>query len=340
MTLSRTVTISFLLLVSCAQDPAGDAGKPLDVYSPAWPQFCVEGWHDPRVMTIKRSGAGPARPAEYYVFELVDEGRRLRGLHKQTLRNEYEPWVEESLGRGRFLVTLGEIPGGGLTESCLVIYDFVRKVSVAWRQEDFLPADIREKWKHDLTAMVIRGMGWQGGTDWFDTERLLYYPNSPDDCREYGYPFLVVDLRSLSVKLATAPDHFSDEVVPARRSEATWRWSMGNAGEPEWSLPSLLPTYVLAVVEQNRYHPNKESVSSRDLRRWLAVVEQKYDPYDRIDRLTALGLVEGEPSHVKNRLDEMVLGWQTCFKLDVATGDYVMCPMSEWVERREGPEKR
>lgn len=312
MHLSRTATILFLMLASCTRDPGdGTVGKRPESLPSTWPQFSVDGWHDPRVVTINRAGAGPARRAEYYVFELVDEGHRLRRLHQHTLKNEYAPWIPRSLGGGRFLVTLGELPDGGLTENCLVIYDFVRNASVAWRLEDFLAEDIRNKLRH----LVMEGMGWFGGREGFDTERLCYYPNSPDDCRECGYPFLVVDLRSLSVQVAPIPDQLGPGAETDFFGQTGWRWSMGDAGgEPGWSVPSLLPTYLLAVVDPKQ---------------------------TRMDLLAGLCLVEGEQSPVINNSGETVHGWQTCFKLDAATGDYVRCPISEWVERSsEEPEKR
>ena len=256
-------------------------------------------------MTIMRSGGGPARRAEFSVFELVDEGRRLARLHKQTLQNDYGTWVTQSLGKGRFLITIGEIPGGGDTENCLVIYDFVRKTSIAWKQEDFIPADIRERLKGEG---VTKGLGWYSGFSWVDSDRVLYYPNDADECREHGFPFLIVDLRGPTVQLVPVPDHVTHDAERPGPGWVSWRWSMGNASEPAWDVPSILPTYLLAVVDQKHYPVND---------------------------LAAVGLAEGEASLVKDRMDDVVLGWQTCFKLDAATGDYVRCAVSEWVERSE-----
>src|SRR5690606_24050416 len=139
---------------------------------------------------------------------LVDAGRRIARLHEHTLRNDYGPWGWRSLGDGRFLVTKNDrfpMPGSGLTENALVIYDFVRGTSVARRIEDFLPADVREKLR---PSGLMEGPGWSSGPGWFDAERLLYYINDPENCRDLGYPFLIVDLRSHSVQTAPVPDHF------------------------------------------------------------------------------------------------------------------------------------
>ena len=105
--------------------------------------------------------------------------------------------------------------------------------------------------------------------------------------------------------------------------------SSNTHGGGQWATPigpdwNLLPAYLLAVAVQK--HDSPEVVGP--------------DGY-RIERLAALGLVDGEPSLVKKTVDhKTVPGWQTCFKLDVATGDYVRCPVSEWVERSEKAESR
>ena len=295
------------MLVSCTQDRTRDAGGRPNVYSAKWTQFDVDGLREPRLMTILRSGAGPVRRAEFYVFELVGRGRRVAVLHKHKLRNEYVPWAWQSLGNGRFLVTKGDRPGGGLTENCFVVYDFVRSAAVARRLEDFIPFEMRHKGKG-----VDVGMGWFSGPGTFDAERLLYYPNDVDDCQTRGCPFLTVDLPSLTVAVSSIPDRLGYSV---RVWTVEWRWSMGNAADPAWDAPSRLPTYLLAVVDER--HP-------------------------RMADLVGLGLTDGEPSQMKTSEPRRptFVGWRTCFKLDGATGDYMRCPVSEWVERSEEPVRR
>ena len=122
-------------LVGGTQDPNSQHKERPKFYSPTWPQFSVEVCLNPRVVSIMRSGAGARRHAEYTVFELVDEGQRLRRRARTVLRNEHVPWLWYVVN-ARFLVTEDDRGQGfGTNDNCLVIYDLVRGMSASWRRK-------------------------------------------------------------------------------------------------------------------------------------------------------------------------------------------------------------
>ncbi|MCA8950528.1 MAG: hypothetical protein KDE27_13570, partial [Planctomycetes bacterium] len=211
-------------------------------YASSWGQFALDTYTDPRQLSILRLGAGAARPAEYHVFEWVDEGRRLRALHHATLRTEWVPWSWRAVGSGRYLVTFDDrFEPQGTSANTVVLYDLVRDRSERFRADDFLPAP----W---LVSPSRRGE-WQIGPS--DVDPLLHriYPSSPDAARDGTCPFLVLDLPSLSVRVleqvpARLPERVYSETEDGHAFE--WEFSMGDASEPNWLLPAALPTLLKA----------------------------------------------------------------------------------------------
>ena len=225
------------------QDPSAQQQERPKFYSPHWGQFDVEGSPDPRVVAILRRGAGPHRHAEYSVFELVDEGMRLRYRAQTVLRNEYVPWVS-CVVNARFLVTEDDRGQGfGTTDNCLVVYDLVRGMSASWRLEDMVPDQVAESVQY-----------WSAVAD-VDPVRQIYYPSPPSSCRREGYPFLTVDLPSLSVEYSPVPpEHLPAEVVDDIRTRVAmhWTWSMGHSEvkEPDWDTGFALPGYLKGIVRK------------------------------------------------------------------------------------------
>lgn len=214
-------------------------------YSPKWGQFFVESDANPRQVSLLRLGAGAVRPAEYQVFEWVDGGQRLRPLHRTVLRNELVPTSWRGVADGRYLVTFDDrFAPHGTSANTLVMYDFVRNLTVAKSARDFLPPE----W---LAGGVAREHDWVNGPAWIDPVRHLLYPNAPEVCRRNKTPFLVVDLPNLSI-------HARTEVpasLPARAYAETrdghaweWTWSMGNGPEPDWGKPFALPTLLKGTL--------------------------------------------------------------------------------------------
>ena len=228
-----------------AQRP--EVGRPPQ-YPPTWPQFITSSWADPRTVTIKRSGAGADRPAEFIVLELVNRGSELRILHEAKLRNPFGPWSAVLAGNGRFLITLDDRwiddrsswwPEAK-TDNCLVVYDFVRGSSVARKAVDFLP--------------VGHSANWYGPGFAMDPLRNIVYLSDPSECRRLGRSFVVVDLLSATVRVSgTAPDKLPDGVVePGRTGDLSailWDWSSGESGEPSWTTPSQKPQYLRGVPQ-------------------------------------------------------------------------------------------
>ena len=225
------------------QDPSAQQNERPKFYSPTWPQFKVEGCLDPRVVSIMRSGAGRHRRAEYTVFEVVEDGRRLRHRARTVIDNERRPrgWIVVD---GRFLLILDDRwKGFGRSHKCLVIHDLERGVSASWGVADMLPESVAESLQY-----------WSSD-DYVDPVRRMYYPSSPASCLRHGYPFLTVDLPSLSVKYLPEPlDRLPTEVVDNIRSRVamTWTWSMGRSKieEPNWHIASALPALLKGLVRK------------------------------------------------------------------------------------------
>lgn len=229
--------------LGCAvgQRPPGSADRPA-VYASTFPQFLMGVWSDPRIVTIVRAGAGQVRKAELWVFEIVDHGDRLQKLYETELRNAYMPWIGISTCAGRFYITFDDLfenPGG--TDNCFVIYDLARGVSSARRLRDMVPPErLSAPGKH-------LDVYWHGAEVMVDPVRMLVYPTSPDEARNAGYPFLTVDLPSLSVQMQDkVPSELPREAqgVFAGKDAPKWEWSMGAAVEPAWNICQALPQYL------------------------------------------------------------------------------------------------
>lgn len=228
-----------------AQDPESPMSHRPERYSPAWGQFILDTYTNPRQVSVFRLGAGEARPAEYWVFEWVDGGQRLRPLHRSVLRNDWMPWTWRAEGDGRFLVTFDDrFSPEGSTDNCIVLYDFVRGVTVAKRAEDFLPEQQGENedafWKWNTEPVLV------------DPLLQRIYPTSVARASKGGAPFLVVDLPSLTVRAEPAPESLPERVYRETANGHAWEWefSMGGGGEPDWLVPQALPLLLQAKQVQ------------------------------------------------------------------------------------------
>lgn len=197
---------------------------------------------DPYIMLMERHGGLKERPAEFTVFEIVEKGRRLRKLSATVGRNPNIPLGVNSMGRGRFLVTFDEWEGKGITDNCLVIYDFARKTTVAMRLEDFVPADVRAKL---MGAVYMSGFTWQGNPV-VDYQNLIIYASSPADCKDLGVPFVVIDVRSQTAEVRPAPAALPPTAgkLEERLQPPFWDWSMGGQPEPGILTKFAYPTYL------------------------------------------------------------------------------------------------
>ncbi len=238
LTLLLTICCGFAYFCTQGKEPT-KPGRP-DLYSPDWDQFSLDSYTNPRQLSIFRAGAGKARPAEHWVFEWIDEGQRLRSLHKAVLRTEYIPWTWRSVGDGRYLVTFDDrFEPPGTTANCLVMYDFVRGTTVHKRADDFVPT----KWLRNLSSR----QQWDIGPAYIDPLLHRVYPNSLRASRSGGCPFLVVDLPSMTVRtLENVPESLPERVYRETADGHTWEWefSMDSEFEPNWldhfALPRLL----------------------------------------------------------------------------------------------------
>ncbi len=153
---------------------------------------------------------------------------------------------------GRFLVTMGDgWDGGTATEHCLVVHDLVRGESSSFAARDFLSDEILASL---LTDKLYPGPQWMSGWGAFIPSEQVFLPNLPEECRDEGLPFVVLDLRNRTVTSLPIPD----KDLPA--DALTWRtaiqycrveWKCGfhpHASEPDWSLSAQLPDMVTASV--------------------------------------------------------------------------------------------
>ena len=212
-------------------------------YRPYMTQFGLQAaTDDPCVLILRRIGASKERTAEYTVFELVDKGHRLRKLSATTALNSVRAMRDEVLGRGRFLVTFDELEGFGITDNCLVMYDFVRKSAVALRLEDFVPADVRAKLRKQV---VFFGVEWWRNPV-IDYQNLTIYTASPTQCKEFGLPFIVIDVRSQKAEVRPVP-----AALPPTTDDSIqhligpiWDWSMGGKADPDILAKFAYPAYL------------------------------------------------------------------------------------------------
>lgn len=238
--------VGSLLSAGCAgPTPAAARGTTIatnrpERYADSWGQFFVDTYTNPRQVAILRLGAGDARPAEYWIFEWADGGQRLRPLHQSVLRNSWVPWSWRAAGDGRFLVTFDDrFEPQGVTDNCIVLYDFVRGRTVARRADDFLP----EKWLGSASGRAK----WDGGPAYVDPLLHVIYVTTPARARQGSNPFVVIDLPSLSVQVRPVPESLPERVYCETRDGHAWEWqfSMGTAAEPDWLTPFALPAFLL-----------------------------------------------------------------------------------------------
>ena len=207
--------------------------------------FCTPD--DPRYLGLLRNGWGN-RKAEFSLFELVNEGSRLRKMHRTHLENDLFPPRTWLVGGGRFLVTIGEVPGGLETDNALVLYDFWAERRRAMKLTEFLPERVIGALPPDK---VFPGKAWTKTAAGLDRNSMLFFPNTPESVREHGLPFLLVDLRDQTValrptsKLQDEPS--TVEKFPWRVIE--WDWSVcgGKYPEPEEMFP--YPPMIKGVVD-------------------------------------------------------------------------------------------
>ena len=234
--LSKALVISFLLVGSASGDEEIR-------YQPYMTQFGLQtATDDPCVLILERLGASKERTAEYTVFELVDKGHRLRKLSATTARNAVRAMTDMVLGRGRFLVTFDELEGFGITDNCLVMYDFVRKSTVALKLEDFVPADVRAKLRKQVEFFGVEW--WRNPV--IDYQNLTIYTASPAQCKEFGLPFIVIDVRSQTAGVRPVP-----AALPLTTDDSIqhligpiWDWSMGGKADPDIQTKFAYPTYL------------------------------------------------------------------------------------------------
>ncbi|MCE2753979.1 MAG: hypothetical protein ACK5ZC_16285 [Pirellulaceae bacterium] len=189
------------------------------------------------------------------VFELVEDGTRLRRLHTTTLLPGSEPLAVNVSPCGRFIVTMDEWSGAGNTDRALVIYDAFRKESTSLRLEQFLDKSMIERLPpHGF----VKGVKWRDWGRYFTTfdhfsiMEMKFYPSSIAKVESYltepksdsskQIPFVEVDLIERTAKVVptknSVPINLEREI--AAHSKYHWTAVSDSSVPSSLSLPSRL----------------------------------------------------------------------------------------------------
>jgi hypothetical protein len=141
-----------------------------------------------RFVGVVRRGDGADRRPRVTVFEVMEDGERLRALHSVTLLNPVSPGSAELSSDGRFLITMDDFAYEGDGPHALVIYDLVRREHSAHAADQFLPKNFN---KHVPTLPGFRWRSWDGA---FNASSTKYYPTIPEVAAREKYPNVVIDL--------------------------------------------------------------------------------------------------------------------------------------------------
>lgn len=290
-------------LAACAVRTQENTAVARPPFSESWPQFDIFQKRDcPRQVTMLRLGAGDERPAEFSVWEWVENQERLCLLWKTKLRNPYSPKSYVCCDGGRFLVTFddwlmrrkdtGVIQrlSAGTTDNCVVMYDFARGRSRSFRLEQFAP----DAW---LAHPSFNPDTWMTNAYMHPENRVVFVTSPSFHRRILGEnaPFVVLDLMSLRIQVMDrAPVEYSKSVYADTEMQASWGWtfSMGKGAplEPDWGTEFALPTFLKAT------------------------------------RVRDLG-----PDWPFQPVEDVAY-----FRLDAKSGDYVRCPAEDWHDRFSG----
>jgi hypothetical protein len=238
---SQTIAITFGVLVSitCLVAPNVHAQVDPVVYS----AVNFSG----RLIEVTRLGNNQGMNDEITILELVEPDERIRVLHQLTTICPYYLSGSSHSSCGRFVITMGERLGTGISERELVIYDLVRQEHTAYGIQDFLPAET-------IASLELSGirsgesLRWQSSPG-FDLDRMEFYPSCTSECRKANLPFVVIDLLSRKVRVEPIPDRkilplsgqgifFHPSLVPE------WRCSAGDQPLPAPNVPLKLPPYL------------------------------------------------------------------------------------------------
>ena len=290
-TYSKLITV--LVFVALSSEVFPQDGR-TDFFHPETPQFV---FHYPttnhRQIELLRAGNGDQRPSESTVFEIIESGRKLKKIHNISLANIHRPHQQIYMPGGRFLVTCGDIDDASTNDNCLVVYDLILKQRTKFRLEEFLSVAAKEKLR---PLGYTRGKEWNGRTTGaFDRENQLYYPTLPEECRNLGLPFLVVDLCSRLVRETDVPKQLplTSSQIEIQGTFLSWEWAMKEKNEPQWTEKFKYPDLIKCTVESQRgpdgfaswgwtkremYYelvPESGDYISCDRKNWLKAIETK-----------------------------------------------------------------
>jgi len=175
------------------------------------------------------------------VFELVDDGTRLRRLNTTTLLSGSKPLEVHVSPCGRFIVTMDEWTGAGITDKALVVYDAVRKEATSFRLEQFLDDAIIERLPRHGFLAGVKWRDWgQRSTsfDQFSITDMRFYPSSAQKVESYiakpksdsskQIPFVEIDLIERAAKIVPAKNTVLIILERGIASHSKYHWSAVN----------------------------------------------------------------------------------------------------------------
>lgn len=180
------------------------------------------------------------------VLELTSRGRALQRVSRVVLEND-QGCLTSHLLTSRFLLALDDREGFGRTDHCVSIYDLQRGTRATHALADFLS----EETIGTLEGVdFVEGLAWRAGGAAFAPEHQLFYPSRPAACREYGMPFVVMDLRDgTCAEQPDVPLALPERCVPLPPVRGIeWQCELEEGEEPDWNEPFAYPPRLLARV--------------------------------------------------------------------------------------------
>jgi hypothetical protein len=202
-----------------------------------------------RLLALWRFGDRESRNFEIVILEITDPDKRIRILHRLETPTPVGPLVWSVSKDGRFVVATDEWAGAGITDRDLVIYDLVRNEHTSYSIHDFLSEKTISGLDEHGLVMVVKWCRMHA----FDYDRMEFFPSTPKECREFGFPYVVVDLLSRKVRVAPIPDKDIARVPPKTPFFPNPRWipSMGDQPLSSFDQPLSVPFLLVEFGQQD-----------------------------------------------------------------------------------------
>ncbi len=248
------LTLSLLVQIGTCQENYrltwDENGRPSCLFH-SRPQFNgYSSGFNPRLVSVIRAGDAKDRSAELLVLELSQDARVIRPLKRQKLTNSISPAQSQISPSGRFYITQQErslhpkVPRD--PRNGLVIYDLMRNELTRHKFDDFFDAENKKIFAPYDPEEVRPYPKWSNGRGAFDPVHLRYYPNTPDECKSFGYPFGIIDLVDRTIRLSEPPDE-----LPTTAVQHSWNFLKVVcvcSDDTSWHEPNLIPSKIIISI--------------------------------------------------------------------------------------------